>query len=423
MATQLDRSAPLIYLRVLPDGDGGPALRVDLGNRLKGIRYEDEDAKADTLTLTLDNRDLELTDDPAFKEGMELEVAWGYPGFMTPTRKCVITGIEGGLVITATAHAKSILLNTEEKTRTFQNVRRSDVARQLAQEAGYGREAQVIDETAIVYPSISQVRMTDAQFLRKLADKEGFAFYVDYEGFHFHQRRLGQAPVHVLTYYTDLSGEILDFRLETKKAGKKGRTVVKGRDPLERKDYSAVADNRSDSGRETLGEVVELVDPEEGRTRLDRRLGSQEVRPTAAGDSASAQKEAQARFRREQQSAVKLEFDVIGLPGYLAKTVVEVRGLGRRFSGRYYLRKVETTIAQGAGYKVVLHGVSDGTGGHSTESKVAQGVELVDVGVRTAGKKNNEKPKEQGAEGEELEAYEEADPEQGVTRIRYRKKG
>src|SRR5687767_8921123 len=100
------RTAPILYLRALPDGVTGQALRMELHNRVLGMRYEDEEDKADTLTLTLDNRDNVFNDDPAFRKGMLIEVAWGYPGNMTPTRTCVVTAAKGGRVLTVTAMAK-----------------------------------------------------------------------------------------------------------------------------------------------------------------------------------------------------------------------------------------------------------------------------------------------------------------------------
>jgi phage protein D len=420
----LERTAPQLYLRAAPDGPAGDPVRLDLVSRVIGLKYDDNESKADKLTLTLDNGDLRLFDDPAFRKGMILEVAWGYPHNMTPVRQVVVTGAKGGRELTVEARALSVLLNMVSKTRTFTGVKHSDVVRQIATAGGYGPEVQHIEDTVVVHKAVHQSKCTDAQLVRRLADQEGFEFYVDHDGFHFHSRQVGQQPVRVFTYFTPpVVGEVLDFSLENDVLALPGRTILKGRDPLERKDYEAKADAKTDSDRETLSSLLEVVDPESGRSRLDARMGSEETLPTSSSSPTSADREAKGRFRRAQQAAVKLKLEVVGDPGLMAKTVVEVRGLGVRLSGRYYVRKVTHELQ--AGYKCTMELVSDGHGGHSTDSQVAKGLELLEKSPQAGGKQNTKAPKpgaeQVGAtEGAELEAVEKVDEETGQTRIEYR---
>lgn len=427
MTEMTDRSAPLIYLRALPDGSAGEAMRLELADRILSFKYEDEEGLADKLTLTLRNNDLALYDDPAFRTGMTLESQWGYGGDavnMTPVRQCVVTKISGGTELEVTALAKSLLINRQPKARVFRNVRRSDVVRELAAAAGWGPGVQDIEDTTVVVRSISQARLTDAQLIRRLADEEGFQFYADHAGFHFHRRRVDQAPLRVLRYFTDARGEILDFHLEDDITAKPGRTRVKGRDPLERKDHDTTADNKSDTERGVLANIMELFNPEDGASRLEQEIGTEEVLPTSVSQPEAARRQAQGRFRRTQQAAIKLKLDVVGDPGLLAKSVVDVQGLGRRISGRYYLKSVTSEIGS-SGYTQFLELVSDGHGGHSTTSVVAKGLELYETGPKPKGKANKEPPKPGAtsavpAEGWDLEQLEKVDEETGKSVITYR---
>ncbi len=418
-----DRTRPCLYIRALPE-EGGAAVRMDIAKRVLSLTYEDSEEKADKLKLTLDNYDLSLFDDPAFRHGMLWEVSWGYPGNMSPTRVVVVKGAEGGTELTITAMAKSILLNTTEKTRSFSGMRRSEVVRQIAKEGGYGTDVQHIEDTKLVLPTIHQPGLTDAQFIRKLAKLEGFEFYVDFDGFHFHRRQLGQAPVRVLHYFTPPQvGEVLSFSLKNKVFGLPGRTKLKGRNPLERADFEVTADAKTDSERETLGSVLEVVNPEDGSTQLEQRIGSEETHASSSADAADAKRKAEGAFRKNQQAAIKLTVEMVGDPLMLAKTVVELRGISKRLSGRYYVKGVEHVV-DSSGYKTKLEVVSDGHGGHSTESEVAKGLEMVDVGP-AAGGRQNQKPPQPGAEGPApedapLEVFEEVDPEKGGSRISYR---
>jgi phage protein D len=401
----------------------------DITARILSFKYEDIERRADKLTISIDNSDLELFDDPAFRRGMLLEVSWGYPGVMAPARQCIVQRITGGRVLQVEALARSILMNLRTRVRTFTNVTRADVARQVAEENGYGAELQTVEETTIRYPSIAQARLTDAQFLMRLARQEGFEFFVDVDGFHWHRRNVGQAPARTVRYFTSEVGEVLDFSIENDVTARPGRVRARGRNLVERTDIDEHADDSSDSDRTVLAPTREVIDFEHlttttEQTRVEQNVGSEEVLTTAAPDAATAQREATGRFRRVQQTAVKLTLTLVGDASLLGKTVIAVEGLGQRLSGRYYVQQVTHDLA--GGYKMTAKCVSDGSGGHSTESRVARGLELLDVGSRTAAHVNQQPapapatgaPTEQ--EGQALQQVEVIDPETGTTRTQYR---
>lgn len=421
-----DRSAPIFYVRVAP-GTGAESTPLDLSDRVTSFRYEDKERAADRLTLTVDNSDLLLFDDPAFKPGMHLEVTWGYVGAMAPARVCVVTKISGSLSLSVEARALSVLMNTKQQTRTFTGMRVSDVARRLARDYGYETDRIDIEETPNVLATIPQSRLTDAQFLRRLAEREGFEFWIDHEGFHFHTRRVDRAPVRVLTYFIDQEGgDILDgWSIEDDITARPARTRARGRDPLERQDIDEEGSDETDRDRSTLASIRAIPDPETGAIRVEREVGQAEIHPTSAPDASTARREARGRFRRTQQTAVKMRVPIIGDPDLLAKTVIEIRGMGRRLSQRYYVRDASHTI-DGSGYTTELNIVSDGHGGHATESRLARGTELLEVaGTQTRGRPNDEPTPpsaEPGApaEGAELETYAIPDPETGAIVTRYR---
>lgn len=427
MPATVRRTNPRFFVRALPDGAAGPAPRIEeLAARITELRYIDEERRADKLSISVDNFNLALFDDPAFKRGMQLEVSWGYAQNMAPSRLCVVQRITGGTTLKVEALAESILLHRETSSRVFANVRRSDVVRTIARERGYGDDVVDIEETPVVYPRIAQSGLTDAQLLVRLARQEGFEFYVDQTGFHWHRRRVGQRPVRVFHYFTDPGqGDVVSFNVDNDITARPGRVRRRGRDPLEGVDIDESADDASDAGRETLSPIRIVVDPETRQTRTEVRAASEETAPTGAADATSARREAVGRFRRIQQTAIKMSMTVVGDPSLLAKTVVEVRGMGQRLSTRYYIKKVEHVIS-GGGYVCNLEMVSDGDGGHSTESTAARGLDLLEPGPATRGRPNTADPApgadDAGAaeEGEPLEPHVVVDPETRRTRTEYR---
>jgi len=79
------RTEPQFFVKVVPEGRAGE--RVDLSEKVLSFVYEDSEHKADKLVLSVDNWDLKNFDDPVWKKGNLLEVSWGYPGDMAPTRR------------------------------------------------------------------------------------------------------------------------------------------------------------------------------------------------------------------------------------------------------------------------------------------------------------------------------------------------
>jgi phage protein D len=116
------RSEPVYYVRVKPEGGGDE--RVDLSEKVLSFQFEDAEKKADKLVLTVDNWDLANFDDPVWRKGNILEVAWGYPGEMAPAREVVIQSVKGFQALNIEGHAKSVLMNKVARCRTFERSRR-----------------------------------------------------------------------------------------------------------------------------------------------------------------------------------------------------------------------------------------------------------------------------------------------------------
>lgn len=380
-----DRSAPLLLVK-LETTDGEFRVVTD---EVLSFKYTDKENSADVLKLTVDNGDLSQFDDPVWRKGGKLRVSWGYPGGMAPERTVVITSVKGFRELQIEANALSVLMNREVRSRCFENLTITAIVRQIAEENGFGSDRQIIDEIPDTHEVVTQARLTDAQFIRRWASRVGCVFFVDFDGLHFHERRMGEPPVRTLIYHED-SGQgdfLADPVIDNDLTARPGRVRVRGRDPLTREDIDQSADNDSDGDRPTAAPIIEMVNVGSGpRTSLRRRpatveenLASEDVVPTADATSTAARRRARGRFRRAQQVAVKMSAPVVGDPLLLAKTVVQVQGMGQRLSIRYYLKEVEHDLATN-GYECKLKMVSDGHGGHSTRSTRARGLELVQAG-------------------------------------------
>lgn len=351
--------APWYYVALIPEGGKGEP--VDLSARVTAFEYEDHESKTDKLKLTVNNFDLSNFDDPLFRHGARLQVAWGSGVDTAPIREVIVRSVKGGIELTVEADDRAVEMDTIKKSRTFEYVTRSDVVRQLAQENGY--DEPDIEDTEELFPIISQCNLSDAQMIRKMAHLEGCEFFVDFDGFHWHRRRVGQAPLRTLTYYAanpEAAGDIISFSVENDITRKPGRIRVKSRDPMTKQDIEAVADNETDTDRHVLQSYTATIDGESGDVTGQKHVSYEETRPSNVESQKDADVEAKGSYRKAQQVAVKMKLELRGMPSLLAKSVVTIDGLGKRLSGKYYVKAIRHSLSGGGAYVCSAELITDG---------------------------------------------------------------
>lgn len=379
---------PIVLVTVIPAG--GKEVRLDLSDQILSFEYEDCEDKADQLKLTVDNHDLRNFDDPIWAQGNIIEASWGYPEALAPTRRCRIEKVTGFQELSIEALGEELAMNQVVRNRIFENMSRSDVIKQIAREHGYNSpEVLHIENTKTVRGQITQARLTDMQFISRLAHQEGMEWYVDFDGFHFHKRNLAQRPLRVIEYTDSDHGvpkEVLSISIENDVVSKPGTVHVKSRDPQERRTIDTVASHETEQKRTALASVQALPGTDSNfLPPAFLKMAQSFIMPSSERTEDGAQRTAAAEFRRSQHTAVKMTIEMLGDPNLLAKSVVEVRGVGKRLSQRYYVTEVKHTID--SGYKCSVKLVSDGTGGHETTSELAKEASAIQVGPGINGRK------------------------------------
>jgi YD repeat-containing protein len=407
MTPLVDRSAPGVRITLLAHEKATSGEPLDLGDRLIGFTYEDCEKKADKLTLQLRNHDLHFFERQELMGGACLEVSWGYPGNMSPPRRVVVKKLKGFGTLNVECLCRSSQMNRQSRTRRWEGVTRSDVVRAVAKENGYEGQFADVEDTDEVYDVINQTAETDARLLRRLAAREGFLFYVDLGGLHWHRRRQSAAPTQVLTWYADPGrGDVLDVNVESDLVKRVGRATVRGRDPLRKTTISSSATSASTT-RDTLGQTVEVVDPDSGRTHLEVRNATASVSPTSASSAGRAKRQSAARFSRAERATIKLSLRTVGDPTLRAKIIVEVRGVTALLSGKYYVTEAKHVITT-SGYTCELKLTRDGTG------RLAR---------RLAQEQRGERNRTQSRRGGALTTIERVDADTGRTHLEFHQDG
>lgn len=407
MADVNDR--PFYVIKVYPEGSTGTP--VDLSDSVVAFEFEDDEKKADKLSLKVNNFDLRFFDDPIFRKGNVIEFTFGYPGRQSPARRCVIHKVTGARELEVVAHSVIMLMHKIKKSRTWENKTLTQIATTIATEYGQAlgtstgydpQNIQIDPELDVAVAHRHQAAETDAQFLSRLAKRYGLEFYVDSRGMHFKRRNFKQRAVKDFTWYNG-DGAFQDFGIENDIVSRHGTVTLKGFDPLNKKAIKYTADNDS-SKREGLAPVIEIVDPVTGALHKQARTSESMLGHSSETSASAVKAHAEAKYRASQHATVKLSFKLVGDPDVQGKRVYGFRGLGKRVSGLYYTHTVKHTI-NGSGYVTEGTARTDGHGGY---------------GQNNVGSKAALNSKDAGKKPEQIEIV---DPRTGSRHIEFRKSG
>jgi late control gene D protein (GPD) len=295
-------------------------------------------------------------DDDLFEPGavvsLELEPPGGllqrlFEGPITHIRPHFET-IEANAYLELLAMDAAVLLDAEERIAAWPNMTDSDVVAEVL--SGYQIPVRA-DDTAVLYDEDRQLLMqrgTDWRFLQHLARRNGARFYFEYDSVseqvvaHFARPDVSGPPQpDVVILQDDSSLTWVDVQLVA--AGPVTMTAV-AFDPIGKEivrgdgtpalavlgdDDAAAAVEEGLKAAGATGSTGIVRDP----FPLDEAIGAE---TTAATDAA--------RFVIE----LRAELDPALYRGLLrARRPVLVRGVGRRFSGIYYVESVRTTLEDG----------------------------------------------------------------------------
>ena len=340
--------------------DGSPASGAVL-NAVKQIEMEDHASLADMLRLRLgvavreDGSGWTLVDDALFTRltNVKLSVTVG-SGSAIPLINGYVIEVDtsfssepGGSFLTVVAMDPTVLMHLDEKVKAWANMKDSDVASAIFSDGSY-RFTPVVESTQWSRQENDHVLMqrgSDIQFLQRLADRNGYECFVetngagDVEG-HFHPPKREAKPQGTLTVNMGAATNVDRFRARFDMLGPvkaKARTI----DP----DDASAQDGQADEGTQSEG----MGDTPSVPADRPRRVLLSQLAMAQAGE---AQRYAQAVVDRSSWSIVaEGELNTVAYGGVLkAKQPVMVRGVGRQFSGRYYVERVLHVIGGDGSY-------------------------------------------------------------------------
>jgi uncharacterized protein involved in type VI secretion and phage assembly len=286
------------------------------------------------LTWDMDKLQYTWVDDSRLAVGNKVEVQMGYSGQLTSLFFGEITDIE----LTATAgHPPSLVVTgldarhtmaRGQKTRAFTNKSHADIARTVAQQNGL--RAQVKGVT-LQREQVVQNNQSDLAFLNMLAREAGCELSIDGKTVHFRHMDGSADPTVTLTMETGL----LEFSPRISATALVSAVEVRGMDLSNAEELVGSAKASS------LGKRV-------GMTRSDKLYGDDVriITNRAVNQKAEADAFALAELERIFAGAVTGSGSCFGDPKVRAGEVIELTGMGKRFSGVYQVTQASHVFSR-----------------------------------------------------------------------------
>ncbi len=282
------------------------------------------------FTVRLQDPELKLLDEGPFNLTKTIEIAASpveegndpvslIQGEITALEPAFNEAMSAELVVRG--YDKTHQLYRETKSKTFLNVKDSDLAEQIAQTVSL--QAQV-DQTSVVYEHIYQHNQSDLAFLRQRAWRIGYECFVEAGKLYFRKPVNSNAEI-TLTWGSDL----LTFHPRMTVAEQVKEVLVKGWDI----DKQKTIVGRADSGK-LYPQIEEGKNGAawtgEFRTESKLVIIDQPVVSQAEADTLAA-----ARVDEISGAFIEAEGTAFRRPELKAGKTVTLQGLGKRLSGSY----------------------------------------------------------------------------------------
>jgi phage protein D/phage baseplate assembly protein gpV len=350
---------------------GGSPVSTEMASDILEIVVDTTLHMPDMFTILLyaqvyDDNSSQWIDDASLDVGKEVEISVDNKVLI----KGEITALEptfdenGRATLLLRGYDKSHRLHIGRKTRTFQNVKDSDLARTIAGEAGLSAE---VDATSVTYEWVLQNNQTNMEFLLERAQRNGYQVTVADGKLYFKKGDSNQGAGPTLEWGANLRS----FRPRLTTSHQAKTVKVRGWDAKQKKNLESQATQSltqagvSQTGGAKAASAFGLSQAEEVVVS----------HPVATVDEAKAL--ATGLSYDLSREFIQAEGTCFGHPEIKAGKTMTIQGVGSRFSGTYFVTCATHVLSyyEGGRYKTMfeisgrqpntLHHLLDTGNGHS----------------------------------------------------------
>jgi phage protein D len=314
---------------------GGSDLPPDARGEVARVVVEQSLDSTDTFAIKLNNWDMDeqrvkWSDASLFEPGGVVEIQLGYIEAVDTVMVGEITGLElsfpqgARATLTVRGYDRLHRFRRGRRTRSYLQVKDSDVAQEIAGDLGLTPE---VEDSGEVHPYLLQVNQTDIDFLLARARATGYELLVDDRTLYFRKVKNDRGQAVTLDFFHGL----MDFYLYLSTIDQVSQVTVRGWDPQAKQAIVGQAQASDVNGTMQGAQVG----PAAAESLFDARTLAVVDQPVATQNEADLL--AQGLLNEIALSYVIGEGTAVGNPAVKAGTVVELGGLGERFSGLYYV--------------------------------------------------------------------------------------
>jgi phage protein D len=330
------------------------------------VSYKDNITEIDSFEITINNWDAgarayKYSDSELFDPGKELELWMGYYG-KDPLRLMIkgqITALRPAFPAsgpsTLAISGLNVLhkLRTEKVTFAYKGATDNDTVsdKQIAQQIAtrLGVTIQIDPEAdQNKYQYILQEDQYDIIFLMERARRIGFDLFVEEQG---QNGQAGQTVisfkrsdnVRKVTYQLEYGGSLIDFKPDLTTANQVGEVTVRGWDTVNKKKIEATA-KRSEIKVKGVGSAGNQETIEQSFKQRKEIVATKPIE-----SEAEAKTLALSTLEAIAKDMVKGSGSTVGLTDLRAGSVIQLDGMGQRFSGKYFVTGTTHAIGE-SGY-------------------------------------------------------------------------
>ncbi len=282
-------------------------------------------------------------DDELFAVGNSIEIKMGYAEDLQTVLVGEVTGLEPEFLhhrlpsLLVRGYDRRHRLMRGRKTRTFVQQKDSDIAAQIADEAGLAVETQ---DSGVQYDYVLQANETDMEFLQARARRIGYELLMVNKKLIFRAASSGRPETLSLSPEHDL----LEFRPRLSSLRQASEVTWRGWDAKEKREILG----RAGTGNET----TVMGGRQSGAAVSRKAFGSavEVVSERPPQTQAEADQLAAARFNDLALTFIEGEGVCRGNARLRAGETIKLEGLGLRFSGLYYVTAASHQYTSHHGY-------------------------------------------------------------------------
>lgn len=276
------------------------------------------------------NQDLNWMEDKMFAPGTTVEVKMGYGDRLSPVFSGEAVGIDASFSpsqpprMTLRAYDLMHRLTRGEKRRAFSKVTYSDIARRIANEAGLSPQVTTSSDT---HDYVEQKGQSDLAFLLRLAEEINYHLLVVGKKMVFEPVSNDSSAAVKLS----LDGGLMDFRPNLSLARQVSEVVVRGWNA--EKSAELIGTAKAGEEASTMGgtkSASKLLASSLGDSR--KIISDHPVMTQSEADTL-----ARARLNEMSLDLIEASGTSTGCSDLLPGKVIEISGVSKWFSGRYYL--------------------------------------------------------------------------------------